>query len=127
MSKFTDITDKALHLAGQAGAQLKHMVPADKLLQTGAAIGAVRAGGKVAGRFVRRNPALTVAAAAVAGAGLVWYAVHRKRKQAQAGEPIEGRSRRIEAHRSNGKGAEVAGAQAGQASERPAVTPTSDA
>src|SRR5690606_26602892 len=101
MSKFTQMTDKALNLAGQAGTHLKHMVPTNKLLQTGAALGAVKAGSKAAGRFVRRNPA--VAAAAVAGAGLLWYAVHRKRKQAQEA-PSEGRSRRIEARRANNGG-----------------------
>lgn len=125
MSKFTQITDKALHLAGQAGTQLKHLMPADKLLQTGAALGAVKAGSRVAGRFVRRNPALTVAAAAVAGAGLVWYAVHRKRQQAQEGAAIEGRARRIEARRIDPHAADDT--YPGEAASRPAVTPSADA
>lgn len=127
MSKFTQITDKALDLAGQAGTQLKHMIPsADRLLQTGAALGAVKAGGKVAGGFVRRNPVIAVAA--VAGAGLVWYAAHRKRRQALLDGPIEGKSRRVDAKRVNGTGKDAASAPAGtRARKAPAITPTSDA
>ena len=62
MSKLTTITDRALELASQAGTSLKHAVPgADKLLQTGAALGVAKTGGKLAVNFVRRNPAVAVA------------------------------------------------------------------
>ena len=64
MSKLTTITDRALELASQAGTSLKHAVPsADKLLQTGAALGVAKTGGKLAVNFVRRNPAVAVARA----------------------------------------------------------------
>lgn len=43
-----------------------------------------------------RNPVL--AGAALAGAGLLWYAARRKAKQAQDG-PIEGTATRIEARK----------------------------
>ena len=72
MSKLTVITDRALeralelaHTAGDglksAGGSLRN---AD-WIKTGAAIGAVKTGGKAATKFVRRNPAVAVAAAAV--------------------------------------------------------------
>jgi hypothetical protein len=78
MSKLTIITDRALELASQAGTSLKHAVPsADKLLQTGAALGVAKTGGKLAVNFVRRNPAVATA-------------------------PIEGKSRRVEARKVNG-------------------------
>lgn len=103
MSKLTIITDRALELASQAGSSLKQVVPgADKLLQTGAALGAVKTGGKVAAGFVRRNPVVAIAAAA--GVGLLAYAAYRKRKREQADAPIEGKSRRIEARKVNGTG-----------------------
>ncbi|KRG72079.1 hypothetical protein [Pseudoxanthomonas dokdonensis] len=101
MSRFTDITDRALELASQAGTSIRHAVPdTSKLLQTGAAIGAVRTGGKVATTFVRRNPAVMVAAAA--GLGLLAFAAYRKRKRDQANAPLEGSSRRVEARRVRG-------------------------
>lgn len=97
MSKFNVITDKALDLVGQAGSSFKHVVPsASKMLQTGVALGAVKTGGRVALSFVRRNPLVSIAAAL--GVGAVAYAANRKRKQ-EAGAPIEGRSRRVEAKR----------------------------
>ncbi|MEO6264123.1 MAG: hypothetical protein ABIO58_04035, partial [Luteimonas sp.] len=65
----------------------------------GAALGALKTGTRIATKFVRRNPAVAVAAAA--GAGLLWYAVHRKAKQAENGA-IEGRATRIEAKRADG-------------------------
>ncbi len=103
MSKLTLITDRALDLVSQAGAGLKQVGPsASKLLQTGAAVGAVKTGGRVAVKFVRRNPVIAVAAAL--GVGVLAYAAHRKRKQDALNAPIEGRSRRIEAKRVNGTG-----------------------
>ena len=103
MSKLTLITDRALDLVSQAGSGLKQVGPsASKLLQTGAAVGAVKTGGRVAVKFVRRNPVIAVAAAL--GVGVLAYAAHRKRKQDALNAPIEGRSRRIEAKRVNGTG-----------------------
>ncbi len=110
MSRLTVITDRALEraleIAGNAGdglrhagSSLRHAGPhAADWIKTGAAIGAVKSGGKAAGKFVKRNPAITVAAA-VAGLGLIGYAVYRKRKQRQ--DVIEGNVERLEAHRSN--------------------------
>lgn len=101
MSKLTIITDRALELVSQAGSNLKQAVPsADRLLQTGAALGAAKTGGKLAVNFVRRNPVVAIAAAA--GVGLLAYAAYRKRKRDQANAPIEGRSRRIDARKVNG-------------------------
>jgi len=103
MSRLTIITDRAMELASQAGSSLKNAVPsADKLLQTGAALGAVKAGGKLAVGFVRRNPVVSIVAAL--GVGVLAYAAHRKRKRDALNAPIEGRSKRIEAKRVNGTG-----------------------
>lgn len=103
MSRLTIITDRALELASQAGSSFRQAVPsADKLLQTGAALGAVKTGAKVARGFVRRNPVIAIAAAA--GVGLLAYAAYRKRKHDEANAPIEGKSRRVEARRVNGGG-----------------------
>ncbi len=114
MGKFDDIASRAADMAsgmghkaagiaaemgqraGHLGGSLKDKLPdaAVKWVETGAALAAVRTGSRVATRFVRRNPALVVAAAA--GAGLLWYASkkHAQRKAAEA--PIEGEARRIE-------------------------------
>ena len=52
MSKLTIITDRAMDFVSQAGANIKHAMPdADKLLQTGAALGAI--GGSAVGRMRR--------------------------------------------------------------------------
>ncbi|MET1023508.1 MAG: hypothetical protein ABWX87_04290 [Pseudoxanthomonas sp.] len=111
MSKFTDISDRALetaldlvHQAGDglrsAGSSVRDLVPsrrstAGKLIKNSAALGAVRTGGKVASTFVKRNPVALGAAAAV-GVGLIGYAVFRKYKQKQAGAAIDGSARRLE-------------------------------
>ena len=57
-------------------------------------------GGRIATRLVRRNPVL--AGAAIAGAGLLWYAAHRRAKQAEGGA-IEGTATRVDAKSGNGK------------------------
>ncbi|MCD7099148.1 hypothetical protein [Stenotrophomonas sp. MMGLT7] len=113
MSKLTVITDRALEraleIAGNAGDSLKHAggslresgVHAADWIKTGAAIGAVKTGGKVATKLVRRNPGVAIAAA-VAGVGLLAYAVYRKR-QRDKNAPIEGSSHRIEAHPGNAR------------------------
>lgn len=103
MSKLTIITDRALELVNQAGSSLKHAVPnADKLLQTGAALTVAKTGARTAGRFIRKNPVIAVAAAA--GLGLLAFAAYRKRKRDAANAPLEGKSRRIEARKVNGAG-----------------------
>jgi hypothetical protein len=97
------LPERALQLATQVGAGIKDAVPdkAIKWVETGAALGALRTGTRVATRIVRRNPAMAVAAAA--GAGLLWYVARRKARQAQDGA-IDGSATRIEAKRSTGRG-----------------------
>ncbi|MFD0739663.1 hypothetical protein ACFQZQ_10270 [Lysobacter koreensis] len=98
MSKLTSLPERALELANQVGDGLKHVVPhAGKWLETGAKFGVLKSGVRVAGMFVRRNPAIAVATAA--GAGLLWYAARRKAKQAQNGGAIEGSAKRVDARR----------------------------
>jgi hypothetical protein len=97
------LPERALQLATQVGAGIKDAVPdkAIKWVETGAALGALRTGTRVATKIVRRNPAMAVAAAA--GAGLLWYVARRKAKQAQDGA-IDGSATRIEAKRASGRG-----------------------
>ncbi len=104
MSKFTSLPERALELASTVGENLRHAVPAvgehaGKWLETGVKLGALKSGARVAGGFVRRNPVLV--AAAVAGAGLLWYAARRRARDAEngSGEAIEGSSRRVDARR----------------------------
>ncbi|MDO5610494.1 MAG: hypothetical protein Q4G62_06960 [Pseudomonadota bacterium] len=113
MSKFDDIANRAADVASQVGhkavgfasgvgqrashlgGNLKGSLPdaAVKWVETGAALAAVRSGSRVATRFVRRNPALVVAAAA--GAGLVWYAAHRQAKKRAEQAALEAEARRM--------------------------------
>lgn len=104
MNVLTTLPERALQLATQVGGGIKDAVPdrAIKWIETGAALGVLKTGTRVASKFVRRNPVVAVAAAA--GAGLLWYAAHRKAKQAGNGA-LEGSSTRIEAKRENGSGA----------------------
>lgn len=107
MSRLTVITDRALEramdLASSAGDGLRHagsnlrdhVAPqAMDWIKTGAALGAVKSGGKVATRLARRNPAVTIAAAA-AGVGLIAYAIYRKKKQRDLAT-LEGSAQRVE-------------------------------
>lgn len=97
MTKMHSISDRALELAHSVSANLKDAMPgAGSWIRTGAALGAARAGARVAGGFVRRHPVALVGA--VAGAGLIWYLV-RKRAQRNGADAIEGRSRRVDAYR----------------------------
>lgn len=98
MNKLDYAQDRALQLIGEIGRGIHKAVPGKALqwVETGAALGALKTGTRVAGTLVRRNPVL--AGAALAGAGLLWYAARRKAKQAQDG-PIEGTATRIEARR----------------------------
>src|SRR3546814_11847064 len=65
MSKLESISGRALELAGSVGDTLRDRVPdrAIKWNETGAALGALKAGSRVAPTFVRRNPAGAVAGA----------------------------------------------------------------
>jgi hypothetical protein len=92
------LPERALQLATHVGAGIKDAVPdkAIKWVETGAALGALKTGSRIAIKVVRRNPAIAVAAAA--GAGLLWYAARRRAKQAQDGT-IDGTATRIEAKR----------------------------
>ena len=103
MSKFDNIASQASEMASEMasklGGSLKGASLPDKAIkwiETGAAIGAMRTGTRVATRFVRRNPAVAVAAAA--GAGLIWYAA-RQRAKKQSDGAIAGSAKRIEAKR----------------------------
>lgn len=97
MSKFNSFPERALELASSVGDNLRNAVPhAGKWLETGAKLGALKGGARVAGMFVRRNPAIAIATAA--GAGLLWYAARRKAQQA-AQAPIEGSAKRVDARR----------------------------
>lgn len=98
MSTFERIPSRALDLVQELGSGLAKAVPHRALnwVETGAALGAMRTGTRVATRLVRRNPAM--AAAAVAGAGLLWFAARQRAKRAEAGDgTIEGTATRIEA------------------------------
>lgn len=114
MSRLTVITDRALERAldlahtagdglkqagGNLGGSLRHFGPtATDWLKTGAALGAVKTGGKVATTMARRNPAVTIAAAAV-GVGLLGYALYRKqqKKKLANGHVVDGQASRIAA------------------------------
>lgn len=98
MGKLDDLSGHVLDLATQVGETVRDHVPgkAVEWVQTGAALGALKTGSRVATRFVRRNPLIAVAAAA--GAGLLWYAARRRAQQAR-NAPIEGNARRVEAKR----------------------------
>ncbi len=84
MNTFERIPERALELASRVGGGLRDAVPdqAIKWVETGAALGAAKSGARVATRLVRRNPVIAVAA--VAGAGLLWYAARRRAKRVEA-------------------------------------------
>jgi len=111
MSTIERLPGRALELATQVGEGIKSRVPdrALKWVETGAALGALKTGAKVATKFARRNPA--VAVATVAGAGLLWYVARRRAKQAEDGA-IEGQSRRVEAKRGQSRSANGSGGKA---------------
>jgi hypothetical protein len=99
MSRLDSISDKVMDLVGHMGDSIRDGIPsrAGTLVRTGAALGMAKTGSRVAGHFVRRNPAVLLAT--VVGVGAAWYAVHRYRRKQQAGETLEGRARRIQPNR----------------------------
>ncbi len=96
MGKFDRTRDRAMDLLADVGDGLRRKLPdqAAQWIGTGAALGALRAGSKVAGGFVRRNPALV--GAAVVGAGLLWLAARQRAKRQAL---IEGQARQVHALR----------------------------
>ena len=105
MNKLNSLQDHALALVSQVGDGLRQAMPdnAGKWLQTGAALGALKTGSRVATTFVRRHPVAAVAT--VVGAGLLWY-LARRRAQREMHEALEGSATRVTAKRvgSNGHG-----------------------
>ncbi|WP_222566126.1 hypothetical protein [Novilysobacter antarcticus] len=119
MSKFDRLPDRAIDLANDVGDRIRNAMPsnvgdrirhalpsnvgnrvrnalpsrAGGLLEAGVALGAMKTAGRTATVFVRRNPGIAVAA--LAGAGLLWYAAHRRAQKAERGL-LEGRSRRVD-------------------------------
>ena len=92
MTRLTSLPERALELASVMGDNLKQAVPtvghhAGKWLETGVKLGALKGGVRVAGGLLRRHPVLV--AASVAGAGLLWYAAHRKKVQRENGEAMK--------------------------------------
>ena len=100
-TKLIALPERAMDLAGKLGGEVMEFVPrAGQWLDAGVKIGAVKTGGRVAMKFVRRYP--VVAVATVVGAGALWLLARKKAKQAQNGdgrEPIEGSARRVPAKR----------------------------
>lgn len=97
MSKFSDITgpalERAMELVGHAGDNFKSGGSnAAEWLKAGAAIGAMKTGGRAVTRVAKRNPTTTIAVAAV-GLGLLGYALYRKNKRDNAS--IDAKSREI--------------------------------
>ena len=68
MGRLDKAQDRARDLIGEIGDGLRKRVPdkAVQLIETGAALGAVRTGAKVASGFVRRNPVLAGVAISLA-------------------------------------------------------------
>ena len=90
----------ARRVAGTVGGLRNVPDRAIKWVETGAALAALKTGGRLATVFVRRNPALAVGA--VAGAGLLWLAANRRRKRQQEDvEAAETKPRRVRAKRAS--------------------------
>lgn len=100
MNELTTLPERAMRLAGQVGGGIRDAVPSKAVqwVETGAALAALKTGGRVATQVVKRNPAIAVAA--VAGAGLLWLAARRRAKRQEEDTGSEGRkTRRVEARR----------------------------
>ncbi len=94
-------TGRMNNMLASLPARAKHLLPAGSKplgwIETGAALAAARTGTRIATRFVRRNPA--VAVAAVAGAGLLYLAARHRAKKREAEEAADTRTRRVSARR----------------------------
>jgi len=104
MSKLDLLPERALDLASQAGDKLRDLAPrATDWLDAGAKLGALKGASKIGMKVVRRNP--VVFTAALAGAGLLWYAARRRAQRAERGEgqTLEGSARRIDARDGSGE------------------------
>lgn len=101
MNQLANLPERAMHVAGQVGDGIRGAMPRKALqwIETGAALTALKTGGRVATRLVKRNPAIAVAA--VAGAGLLWLAARRRAKRNEETGSSDGRKapRRVEARR----------------------------
>jgi hypothetical protein len=125
MSKLGEISDRALELVETAGEKLHlRRAQADGLLKTGVALGAARTGAKVAVGFVRRNPAVAIAAGI--GVGLLALAAYRKRKRAQMEGSTEGKPRRVHARRVGGNEAARAAAAQSATEARDEFSPSAE-
>ena len=121
MARLSQWNDQALRLAGQVGDTLKDAMPdrALRWVETGAALGALKTGSRTAGRVVRRHP--VALAAAVAGAGLLWYALRQRSRRNADGaseeqtDTGEGRPRQVRARRRGRQAAQVGEGEGAQA------------
>lgn len=103
MSRMSHLTDRALDLAEQASAGLRHAsaslrdagVDAEQWIKTGAALGAAKAGLGYARGTVRKHPVAVATAAAVVGAGVLAYVLYRNGRKRRQQEAIEGQAQRI--------------------------------
>jgi len=119
MNMLNTLPERAMQLASQVGDEIRQAVPtgAGKWLDAGMKLGALKTGGRIAGSFVRRNPAAVAAAAA--GAGMLWYLARRRARQAEDGAG-NGQSTRVEARRGNGHAAATKRARKPRARKRAA-------
>ncbi len=95
MGKLNKAQDRAMELIDEIGDGLRRKVPerAVQWVETGAAIGALKTGAKVATKFARRNPVL--ATAMVVGAGALWLAARHQAKKRATGHIVDGQAVRI--------------------------------
>lgn len=93
MSRFDELSDRAFQFAEEAVRKLKNADLADKVLASGAALSVARGGAKVALKVARRNP--LVAAATIAGVGVLAYAAYRRREKLKGGDAVATQARRM--------------------------------
>lgn len=96
MPSFDRLAERVLDLAGDAGSTFQKIAPrASGLMAAGVGSGLVRRGARLGLKVARRNPAM--AAATIAGAGLLWYAAKKRAQRAEeAGSTLDGTARRID-------------------------------
>lgn len=101
MNRLDALSDRALEIAEALGENVRGVLPrAGELFDAGGKLVVLRTGARTASTFLRRHPVVIVAA--IAGAGLVWYGMHRRAKRAQSEEEheaIEGGAKRVDARR----------------------------